>query len=259
MEELNSLLNKWLAIQGMPQRASIITKGISAGVYISLLDALEKSDDKEIVDILKQMRTDNSNKSMQDLAETELEEEFQQIKPIRATSPVTPTQPRKPASIADKQSSTNLGKDLERSVKSKRRTTLAVDQGDGESVEAELADVEIDQLDPTNSKVAIRRKDNPNKIEIVPISQTTILEAWDRQAKKLLSESKVVKSRYGHDIIVSNEEYSIIRKLNETAFVPVSDLSDRQNVVATAMTKRGILSRVKSDDKVGYKMSWGEK
>lgn len=259
MEELNSLLDKWLATKGMPQRASIITKGISAGVYISLLDALEKRDDKEIVGILKQMREDNSNKSMQDLAETELEEEFQQIQPIRATSPTVPTGTQKPASLADKTASKNLGKDLEQQVKAKRRTTLAVDQGDGESVEAELADIEIDQLDPTKSKVAIRRKDNPNKIEIVPLTQTTILEAWDKQAKKLISESKVVKSRYGHDITVSNEEYSIIRKLNENSFIPVDDLSDRQDVVAKSMTKRGILSRVKSGDKVGYKMSWGDK
>lgn len=61
-----------------------------------------------------------------------------------------------------------------------------------------------------------------------------------------------VGTQNGYSVIVSNEEYRLIKKIDANIKVPASSLQEYYQELADKLVSRGVLNREENDDEVYY-------
>lgn len=63
---------------------------------------------------------------------------------------------------------------------------------------------------------------------------------------------RMTKNIYGHSVMVSNEEYSVLKKIKERGKLPALKIQEYYRTVADKLVSRGVLNKVHEDGKDFY-------
>lgn len=63
---------------------------------------------------------------------------------------------------------------------------------------------------------------------------------------------RMTKSEFGHSVMVSNEEYSVLKKIKARGKVPVLSIQEYYQEIADKLVSRGVLNKVEEDGEEFY-------
>lgn len=247
--DMTSKLNKWLQSKGKTNTsAEDLLNGIDAGSFVSLSDALDSNNDREVISTLKKMKEYEEKKGLIGRSHEEINEEFGDFGKFTATK-------SKPTKKPTQGETLNNAKELERKLSTDPNMQVSIKGKDNTSIEAELEDIAIDTTNPESTLVAVKSKTNPNDVDMVPLDAVSMMEGFSNIIEKeILREYKITKGLHGKRINISNEEHSILRRVQNSVFLKEQDLSDRELKIAQDLNKKGVIKRVKINDTIGYKI-----
>lgn len=58
---------------------------------------------------------------------------------------------------------------------------------------------------------------------------------------------RMTKSEFGHSVMISNEEYSVLKKIKARGKVPVHSIQEYYQEIADKLVSRGVLNKVEEN------------